>query len=76
MLDTAQAADPGYDPLRTRLAFLVQVDQPAAARLLDDVAARTREMAAPSEDAHVRAVHESWREMRLAWIADLKQRFG
>lgn len=76
LIDEERAADAGYDPLRTRLPFLVYVERRAARELLDSVEARTREMPAPSEDRHAALVHESWRAMRLAWIAELKCQFG
>lgn len=76
ILDAGQASDAGYDPLRTRLAFLVLVNRSEARALLDHAETQTREMRSPSDDGHVMAIHESWRSMRLAWIAELKQRFG
>jgi len=76
MRDVNQASDAGYDPLRTRLAFLVSLDKPAARSLLDEVELKTRAMASPLDDDYVRIIHESWRTMRLAWIAELKQHLG
>lgn len=76
MLDTDQASDAGYDPLRTRMTMLVLVDRASARKLLDEVEERTQVMTSPSPDPHVMQIHESWRSMRLTWIAELKRQFG
>ena len=76
ILNSERASDAGYDPLRTRMAFIDLVDQKNARALLEDVESAYKAMAPPSDDDAVKSIHEDWRQMRMAWIQDMKARLG
>ncbi|WP_421790628.1 PadR family transcriptional regulator [Hyphobacterium sp.] len=68
LLDADRAADMGYDPVRTRLAFISQVPKQAARSMLSAVLERQDEFLPPSEAPGTIQAHDSWLAMRRRWI--------
>lgn len=74
LLDADRAAGMGFDPLRTRLAFAALMTIAERQVLLEEVTRRTAalaEVGEPGETAEARVLHQSWIDMRLAWLKRL-----
>jgi len=74
LLDADRAAGMGFDPLRTRLAFASLMTDAERQDLLEGVTRRTAALAdagGPGETAEARELHQSWIDMRLAWLKRL-----
>ena len=67
--DVERAADPGYDPLRSRLQFLDLLPKNDQREFLNDVEAALDRTKAPISKANpVQSLHKVWKEGRRNWF--------
>lgn len=80
LLDAERAANPGFDPLRTRLIFLDAVSTRDRRRFLSRVEARLSDDATtliddPNTSSVMKRFHKSWLKYRLSWLTRLGRDF-
>lgn len=67
-----RAADPGYDPLRSRLLLLEVLEPEARTAILDDVATRIAATEPPRRaPEHVARLQRQWVSFRSEWLAQV-----
>jgi DNA-binding PadR family transcriptional regulator len=74
LLDAKRAAGLGFDPLRTRAAYLELASPAERAAFMDAVAVNTKQAASQTvwqELPRMQAIHASVMKARVAWIAIL-----
>lgn len=74
LLDAKRASGMGFDPLRTRLAYMELVDAARRKSFLDDVRTISADFAKTSQPPPARfgeQIHKSWLTARSQWLAKL-----
>jgi len=78
LLDVDRAANPGFDPLRSRLSMLQLAPAKARSAFLDEVEGRvTAQQKEPLSEEHstdwFRALHATWLRSRVKWLKDIRK---